>query len=145
MWKGRNREKRMIIYANICKQSPNEFLKTLIIEVHYEAQTDQCWGGWLPELSSTKEAQSNSSFLCPVNLCILSEKHSQVHLSKSFQAAAPTFPCLSVCLHISLLAFRRSERPKVHRINCRWGRLIGLKIETYGFFQDLDFLNTCLK
>lgn len=32
----------MIIYANICKQSPNEFLKTLIIEVRYETQTDQC-------------------------------------------------------------------------------------------------------
>lgn len=47
-------------------------------------------------------------------------------------------------LHINLLAFK-SERPKVHKINCRWGRLIGLKIQLYGFSQDLNFLNTCLK
>lgn len=31
----------MVIYANICKQSPNEFLKTLIIKVCYKTQTDQ--------------------------------------------------------------------------------------------------------
>lgn len=118
MWKVRNREKGMVIYANICKQSPNEFLKTLIIKVHYKTQisAEVCDFQSSPPPKRHSQiplsfAQSISvSFLKSILKCISQNHFRQLpQLSLAYQ----------LCSHISLLAFRRSERPKVHRINCR--------------------------
>lgn len=59
-------------------QSPNEFLRTLITREHNQKRMDQ----WCADCQSSPPpgVQTNSSFLCVVSLCIISEKRTQVHL-----------------------------------------------------------------
>lgn len=127
-------------------QSLNEFWRTLITREHNQKQMDQ-HGGVLTARALLHQEHSPTPLFFVQSVFASFLKSMLKCISKDHFRQLPwlLFASQGLCGHISRFAFRRSERPKVHRVSCRWGRLIGLKIKTYGFFQDLDFLNTCLK